>query len=187
MRFVIVLCCFLVLSGCGSPQPTAPSREAESQVTVDESAVTAAKARVTPQGMDESFIAQGVEHLQGADTLGAIRNFDEYIKRHPQDPRGYVILGQTYMRLNDYPRAIDTFSAATRVAPDQGELYYFLAMNYGLNNNLDMAIDSAQKSVVLFREQKDEENFLRSLALLQGLMNARDEGTDAPAEAPQAP
>lgn len=182
MRFVIVLCCLIVLSGCGSPQQTTSSSETESQLPVDEKAM-AAKARTPSQSMDENFIAQGVEHLQDADTLGAIRNFDEYIKRHPQDPRGYIILGQTYMRLNDYPRAIDTFSAATRVAPDQGDLYYFLAMNYGLNNNLDMAIASAQKSVVLFREQKDEENFLRSLALLQGLMNARDEGTDAPAQA----
>jgi tetratricopeptide (TPR) repeat protein len=115
-------------------------------------------------------IQEGIQHLQQANTVEAIKSFDEAIKNNPTDPSGYIILGETYMRLQEYNRAVDSLNAASRVAPDKGEIFYLLAINYGLLGKRDLAKENAQKSVEKFRLAKDEENFLRSLALLQGLM-----------------
>ena len=185
MRLVIVLIVLAVVSGCGSGQEKS-ERAAEPQAAASSPMEMASPTATPGTAQKPRLIQQGVDYLQDANPVAAVHSFDEYIKQHPNDAQGYLILGQTYMRLNDYPRAIDTFTAATRIAPEQGEAYYLLAMNYGLSGNFEKAIESAQRSVELFRAQKDEQNFLRSLALMQGLTNARTQAQkskDAPATA----
>ena len=115
------------------------------------------------------MIATGLQHLQQGDIKDAIKSFDEAIRENPKDVQGYLILGQTYMHLKEYNRAIDTFMVATRVDPENGEAHYLLATNFGLAGNYEMARLQAQKCVEIFRRTKDENNFKRSVALLQGL------------------
>jgi tetratricopeptide (TPR) repeat protein len=117
----------------------------------------------------EDFLQKGVQSLTNGDVVTAIKSFDDAIKQNPVDPKPYMILGQTYMHLKEYNRAIDTYSAALRVSPDKGMVYYLLAINYGLAGKFDMAKKNAEASIEIFRQNKDEQNFLRAVSLLQGL------------------
>jgi len=153
----------LTLGGCGSPaqKPHEGTRE----------------AGVLPS-VEVDYIQKGKEHLRQSNVTAAIRNFDEAIKQSPQDLAGYLILGQTYMRLKDYTRAIDTFNAATRVAPDQGQVYLMLAISCSLAGKQDLAVVNAQKSIELFRQQKDEEGFRKAVLFLQGITQPAAPKTD---------
>ncbi len=122
-----------------------------------------------PQPAAHDFMKDGVEYLEQAKVPEAIRSFDEAIKQNPVDPQPYLVLGQTYMRINDYTRAIDTFSAALRVSPDKGSLHYLIAVNYRLLGDLELARKNAEISIEFFRQKQDEKNFLMALALLQEL------------------
>ena len=133
----------------------------------------AKKAEMSQKGA-EDFFNQGMVFLQQGDAKSAIHSFDNAIKRNPRDPRPYMILGQTYMHLQDYTRAIDSYTAALRVAPDEGEVYYLLAVSHGLAGNPEDAKLNAQKSVVLFQRAQDAENFKKALSLVQGLSQAEE-------------
>jgi tetratricopeptide (TPR) repeat protein len=155
----------LILVGCGSKESSAPSAQ-QTSVPSD------AKAAATPQALElkhQAYINAGMKYLQQSNISAAIKSFDSAIKVNPRDPRGYLVLGQTYLRLKQYDRAIDTFSAETRVAPQDGEGYYLLAVSYGLSGNKILAKENAEKSIKIFQEQKDQERFVRSVALLNGL------------------
>ncbi len=152
-KVAIVMLMAGLVAGCGSPQSGAKKTSKAAQ-----------------EMAQNKFLNEGILHLQKADTGKAVKSFDMAIKQNPTDPRGYIILGQTYMRMNDYDRAIDSLSAASYVAPDQGEVFYLLAINHRLAGNSTLAKQSAQKSIDLFRQKQDAENFKRSLALLKSLM-----------------
>ncbi|HPB67342.1 MAG TPA: tetratricopeptide repeat protein [Candidatus Omnitrophota bacterium] len=121
----------------------------------------------TPAAHD--FMKDGIEYLEQAKVPEAIKSFDEAIKQNPVDPQPYLLLGQTYMRISDYTRAIDTFSAALRVSPDKGSLHYLIAVNYRLMGDVELARKNVEASIEFFRQKQDEKNFLMALALLQEL------------------
>ena len=156
-RLSLILLAASLLVGCGSPS-SGPQAKAPAS-----------------GGMQENYIKEGIEHLRESDPIAAIRSFDQAIKDDPTNPEGYVILGQTYMRLEDYPRAIDSLNAALRFAPNEGRLYYLLALNHQLAGHPEQAVENAQHSIELFRQAQDKENFERSIALLQGLVNSQAE------------
>lgn len=123
----------------------------------------------TAINLNHDYVGEGIQFLKEANTAKAIQSFDQAIKQDPMNPRPYIILGETYMRMREYNRAVDTFTAASRLKPDDGEVEYLLAVNYGLAGNKKLAQEHAQKSLDLFRLQQDEKNFVRALALVQGL------------------
>ncbi len=118
------------------------------------------------------LIASGLVNLQKGDVKAAIKSFDDAIRENPKDVQGYIILGQTYMHLKDFNRAVDTFMVATRVDPENGQAHYLLATNLGLAGNYTLARVQAQKSAEIFQKNKDANNFKRAVALLQGLPQA---------------
>jgi tetratricopeptide (TPR) repeat protein len=155
--------------GCGRPPKDHPSSEMPAAEQMGQVQVKNQTMATSAANKDVSFL-QGIQYLKEANPKAAIQSFDEAIRLDPMDPAGYVILGQTYMRMKDYNRAIDSFSAASRVAPKEGEIYYFLALNQALIGDTEQAKENAQKSLEIFRQQQDEDRFLRSLALLRDLM-----------------
>ena len=163
-RLMIVVAVGLLLAGCGTPEKSTsgqglgPTNQANPDT-----------AQVQVKNISSEFVNKGMEYLQKSEPIAAVKNFDEAIKRNPKDFRLYLVLSETYMRLHEYPRAADTLEAATLVAPDQGEISYLLAINYGLMGKRELAKKNAEKSIELFRQKKDEDNFLRAIALLQGL------------------
>ena len=113
-----------------------------------------------------------------------------------------MILGEVYLRLKEYTRAVDTFGAATKVAPDDGEAFYFLALSKGLKskiektpqasqNSMKEAVMAAQRSVEIFVKNRDDDKFKRSVTLLRSLTEGKEVSqkivTDASVLTPQQP
>lgn len=162
-KFLMMLAVIVVLAGCNNSEQAANSSGSASAVKMQMA------SSETANGDPSTEITAGVGYLRSGQIKEAISRFDQAIKENPRDVRGYLVLGQTYMHLKDYNRAIDTFTAATQVAPANGEAHYLLATNYGMAGNFSMAKLEAEKCLILFRQQNDPDNFKRALALLQGL------------------
>ena len=161
---IILAVCILVW-GCGAREneySTNPPPQAQQPL-----------AAVSGQTEPSSLVQEGIDHLQDAEIAEAISSFDNAIRQDPLNPDPYIILGETYLRLKNYSRAVDTFSAAERIAPQRGDIQYFLAIGHGLMGKEDLAKVHARKSIELFRQDEDEENFLKAVALLQGLLAAK--------------
>lgn len=114
----------------------------------------------------DMLIKQGVAYLNQSDVVAAIQSFDNAIRKNPRNSRAYMVLSETYMRMNQTDRAIDTLTALLRVDPANANGHYLIAMAYGLNGERDTAAVHAQKSVELFQQERDQEGFLKALALL---------------------
>ena len=159
---ILIIGLGLALAGCGSNTNQPGSSQGPSM----------SKSQ-TAKLNNQAQIDEGLRLLQESNIGGAIKSFDEAIKASPTNPEGYLVLGQTYLRLKEYDRAIDTFSAASRVAPQEGEIYYLLAVSHGLAGNGNLARENAEKSIEIFQGQKNEEKFVRSVALLKGLTEVK--------------
>lgn len=160
MRKIIVLILALVLVvGCGKPKTPADKIK-------DPAKASSVVGKGKPVGY---YLAEGIRSLKASKLGDAIRNFDEAIKNDPLNPQGYMILGRVYMSMRNYDKAIDTFTAATRIAPENGEVYYMLSTALSLAGKKEAAIVRATQSVEMFRRVKDEDSFIKAMALLQGL------------------
>jgi len=153
-RIMAVVLVGMLLCGCGL-RPEAKPQEKQ-------------KVKQASQA-ETDFMEVAVALLKKGEALAAIHAFDEAIKRDPGNVQAYVLLGQTYMHMNQIDQAVDSFRAALRYAPDQGEIYYMLALTNGLRGRKDLAVSNAEKALLLFQKDKDGENFKRALVLLQGL------------------
>jgi len=161
-QFFLILIAIIFVS-CG-PKP------AEEEVHSSRGAM---QQKVNAQ-KSEDFLRKGSQELSKGNVASAINNFNDAIKNNPRDSRGYLILGQTYLRLKQYDRAIDVFKAEINFDPDNGQIQYLLAMSYALNGEAALAVPHAQRSVEIFQDSQDQENFVKSLALLQGLNNSQN-------------
>ena len=168
-KIFIVLVAGIMIWGCGSSE----EKKADKAGTPFAKQIARQQRAAASSTKAKDFIEDGIEHLQDAEVKAAIQSFDNAIRQNPWDPEPYLILSQTYMRLKNYLRAVDTLSAAERIAPDRGDIPYLLAICYGILGKQDLAAASAKKSIELFRASKDEEHFKKAIALLQGLLEAK--------------
>jgi len=122
----------------------------------------------------KDYVSEGMKFLNEADIPRAIRSFDMAIKQDPTNVDNYLVLGQVYMRLKQYDRAVDTLSAATRVSPENGEVYYLLATSKALDGRMEGAIESAQRSVEIYMQNRDEDRFKKAVVLLKSLSVPQD-------------
>ena len=152
---IFVLSIMFLVTGCGSNK-----KEAE-------------KSDSTPKAQiaSEQLLDKGFEYLTKGDITNAIRNFDAAIRQNPTDPKGYLILGQTYLRLKNYESAIGTLGVAAKVDPNNGHVYYLLSLANNFAGDKEKAIEAIDKSIGIYQQQQDEENFKRALALLQVIKN----------------
>ncbi len=149
-RAILVFAAMLLITGCGKPAQTgAPDSAGESP--------------------EAKYINEAVAFLQNRQPTEAILSLEKAIRTNPKELQSYMLMGQTYMHMNDFVNATETYRAALRVAPDRGELYYLLAMTYAFQGNKPEAINNAEKSLLIFQKERDEENFKRALSMLQGL------------------
>ncbi len=160
---LLILAVIAIFAGCGEAKKTDGAKVVSGEGKMSASSASAAA---------NPLIAAGLASLQKGDIKAAIKSFDDAIRENPKDVQGYIILGQTYMHLKDYNRAVDTFLVATRVDPENGQAHYLLATNLGLAGNYTLARAQAEKSVEIFRKNQDGNNFKRAVALLQGLPQA---------------
>ncbi len=129
------------------------------------------------QGVAEKkdYLAQGMQYLQDSDIKNAIRSFDQAIKQDPKNPKNYLVLGEVYMRLKNYDSAVDALTGASRVDPDNGDTFYLIAVARSFQGRNEEAIVAAQRSIEIYVKKKDEENFKRSVMLLERLKKQTSE------------
>lgn len=164
-RKILLLVIIAFLAGCGQP-----------------------KQEPKFQGVEENknYIQQGMKALQQKDVATAIKNFDKAIKTDPKNPDNYLTLGQVYLALKNYTRAIDTLTAATNVAPTNGQAYYLLAVSLKMRNkegDLPKAVESAKRSIICFKQSQDKESFIRALGLLKNLTEGDQPAAEGAAQA----
>jgi tetratricopeptide (TPR) repeat protein len=167
MKTKLLILVLLAVYGCGPSQPEATKKDLSEQ----------------QKPAEDPYMRAGIAFLQQGDVPEAIRNFDESIKHDPTDPQRYLVLGHTYMRLQNYHRAIDTYNAALRYSQNNGEIYYLLAICYAMIGDETMTKESIEKSIVLFTQARDEENLAKALAFVRSLNGAPQEGAEPNSEA----
>ena len=118
------------------------------------------------------YYTEGLKFIEKAAVPEAVQSFQKAIRKNPNDIRAYLILGEVNMRLKNYQGAIDTLKASLNVDPNNGGAYYLLAVSTGLKGDREEAVKYAQRSAVIFKDKKDEENLKKSLTLVQGLSGA---------------
>ena len=161
----LILLTMIFVAGCGNPPPVSQTKEQADAST--------AKRQEMAKVRSEHFIQRGAEALEKRDYAVALKSFDEAIRVNPQDPEGYIVLGETYMHLKSYEKALDTLTAGLQVDPENGRLNYTMAVTHNMLGDQDYAIKFAQKTVEIYQKAKDPENFKRALGLLHSVSNAK--------------
>lgn len=170
-RVILAVVAGLMIAGCDSAKKDPAQEPSMAAKAVKE----APAAVVKKSAVTTDFYAQGLKHLGEGDVNEAVQSFVRAIQESPADPESYLVLGQIYMRTENYGEAVQAFTAASRVAPGRGDIYYLLALAHGFNGERELAKQSAERSVEIFSQQQDEENFTRSLSLLQSFYRADEE------------
>ena len=155
-RLVALAAIFLFILGCGGPK--AEKTEGEMHQAL--------------QNDSTDYYQEGLKFIEKAAVPEAVQSFQKAIRKNPNDVRAYLILGEVNMRLKNYQGAIEALKASLNVDPMNGGAYYLLAVSLGLNGDREEAVKVAERSAVIFKEKKDEENLKKSLALIQGLTGA---------------
>src|SRR5512142_1757876 len=117
-------------------------------------------------GQARQYLADGTAFLKQGDVASAIKSFATAIKTAPDYFEGYYMLGETLIRLKQYPQAISVMSAAVRQFPNNGVAYYLLALGHEGAQQPVAAIVAARRSVELFSAAGDKEGTQRAMILL---------------------
>ena len=171
-----VLCfgiALFVLSGCGGG---GPQQQASSQ---DKKISRMANKQVTPEDLAkvDKLLTEGTILFAKGHIPAALKTFDDAIQLNPKDPRGYISLGEAYLKIKKLDPAIDTFQLLLSIAPDNAQANYFLGMAHGLKGERDVALRYAQRSFLLAKDQNNKEVLVRAATLLKGL-NQAEQTTD---------
>jgi len=171
----------VLLSACEGPQQQASGPDAP---------VSTPQSQGTPASQSKAFMDEGMAYFAKEDIVNALKSFDNAIKVEPSNADNYLVLGQIYLRLRNYDKAVDTFKAGTRVGPNHGEIFYFLGASNAIRFHLSSGVQAedykaegiaaAQRAVEIFIEQKDEVRLKTSLALLKSLKENGDIGKTPP-------
>ena len=142
-------------------------------------------AKETSQPEKVTYMETGQDSLEKGDIATAIQNFDAAIKQDPTNTANYIPLGELYLRTQNYTAAVDTFNAAAKINPADGETQYFLALSSLLKSQLeesrgnatevefyrDKALMAGKQSAEIFLQARDEERFKKAVAIVKSLMD----------------
>jgi len=151
--------CFLMvglLCGCGLRSEDVKQEKQTSEKTLQSEAA-------------KNFAPIAAALIKQGKVVEAVKLLEQVVSQDPSNVQAYMLLGQIYMHLNEFDLSVDSYNAALAVAPDQGEIYYMLAIVNGLRGRKDLAVSNAEKALLLFQQEKDADKFKRALVLLQGL------------------
>ena len=120
----------------------------------------------------KQYLTEGTVFLKQGDVAQAIKSFAAAIKVAPDYFEGYFLLGETLIRLKQFPQAISVMSAAVRQFPNNGLAYYLLALGHEGAEQPVAAIVAARRSVELFSASGDKEGTQRAMILLATFVSA---------------
>ena len=97
------------------------------------------------------------------DKQGAIADYNEAIKRNPNDPYAYHSRGNARYELGDNQGAIDDFNQAIKRNPNLAEHYIGRGLAYAVLGNKLQGISDLQQAVKLYQQQGGNEESLRNV------------------------
>ena len=148
----------VLLYGCSANDKT------KTQGNTEADNVAAAKT-----AMKEKLLKAGLTYINEAKIPEALKALNQAVMLDPNDASTSFVLAQTYMHLKKYDNALGVLDNVVRLAPDNGEAYYLKSIASNLSGNKQQAMEAAQKSVAIFQEKRDEQNFKRAIVLLREL------------------
>ena len=124
------------------------------------------------QDQARQHLMEGTVFLKQGDLTRAIQSFATAIKVAPDYFESYYMLGETLVRLKQFPQAVAVMSAAVRQFPNNGLAYYLLAMAHEGSQQPVAAVVAARRSVELFNAAGDKEGTQRAMILLATFVSA---------------
>jgi tetratricopeptide (TPR) repeat protein len=84
----------------------------------------------------------------------ARRSYQKALQLDPTNLEAMSCLGNLYLTLNDYPRAVATFRKATEAGPTKANVWYELGLCYTRSKDWEPALAALQKAVELEPEDR---------------------------------
>lgn len=156
-KALFILIALFALAGC-------QKQESQEQPDVDQRKDVAHK-----------LILKSMNDLQNKDLKATIVDLQTSIKINPSEPTAYLLLGQILLKVQEYDHAVEFLDMAAKNFPDDGTVFYMLAIANKMDGKKLPAVLAARHSVEIFQNQQDKDNFLKSAALLHELIAAPDE------------
>ncbi len=151
-----------------APSPPAPTETAQAKAESEEQQRKAQENVAKAKALREEAGAVLERSPQKAKSL-----LLEAVKSDPASAEGYFRLGLTYVKLKDYPNAIDTYGKVAAMDPEFPDIYFNLGFAYAMNKDYPKAEEMYDKVVKLAPRYIDEALF--NLALVQEKQAKSDE------------
>ena len=97
----------------------------------------------------------------------------EALKLDPESVHAYFQLGLVYVRLEDYPKAVESYAKAAELDPKFPDIYFNLGFAYAMNKNYVKAEEMYGRVVEMRPRYLDEALF--NLAVVQDKQGKRRE------------
>lgn len=127
------------------------------------------------QEMAKKLIVKSLADLQNKDLKSAVSTLEESIKLNPTSSDAYLLLGQILLKVQEYKRAAGFLDDAAKIFPNNGTIFYMLAIANRMDGKKLPAVLAARRAVELFQEAQDKDNMLKSAVLLQDLINTPED------------
>ncbi|MBF0490650.1 MAG: tetratricopeptide repeat protein [Candidatus Omnitrophica bacterium] len=172
-KIICMVCLGLMLAGCQqAPQDQVVGNNSERQVAA------------------KKLFAQGMMLLQQKDLKGAVASLQASIKVDPADPNPYLVLGQILLKAEQNEQAAEFLDQSAKNFPDNGTIFYMLAMANRMNGKNLPAVLAARRSYEIFNTTGDAESARNSAILLEELIKesqAKDKSNQAAMSASVSP
>ncbi|MFH1768514.1 MAG: hypothetical protein ABH858_05085 [Candidatus Omnitrophota bacterium] len=117
--------------------------------------------------LNNDYYAEGIKQLKNGNVQQAVIDFERQVRDNPKDVRAYSVLGNIYMKAGKLHEAKIALEIAANLDQQSAEIYFSLTQCYDRMGERAKAVESITKSMILYRQAGDEENFKRSAAILQ--------------------
>jgi predicted Zn-dependent protease len=159
-KLFLVLIASVLLAGC---QPKS-----------QENAGTAGVADEQRKEASRKLTIQAMGLLGQKDFQGAVSSLDAAIKFDPSNQDPYLILGQLLLKSGENERAAEFLDNAVKNFPENGTLFYMLAVANKMNEKKLPAVLAARRSFEIFKNANDQENAQKAAILLQQIVGTAD-------------
>lgn len=159
-----ILTAVMILAGCQQQQ----QQQSQQAPTVEQR-----------QDIARKLIVKSLNDLQNKDLKNCIVDLETSIRIDPTQPEAYLLLGQILLKLQQYDHAADFLTQAAQALPDNGTIFYMLAVADKMDGKKLPAAMAARHSVELFQNQQDRDNMLKSAALLHDIVSMPDDNTSS--------
>jgi tetratricopeptide (TPR) repeat protein len=93
----------------------------------------------------EAAFRAGMQAIQNNDLPSARENFEQASRLQPKDPRVWLALAQTYLKLNDTQQAAKAAAEAATLAPDDPATLHGLAIYHSAAGQWPQAAEAAER------------------------------------------